>query len=473
MKTPACALGILASLLAMPVLVAQGDRPSDRAFARDVLRELVEINSSPAFGSTRAAEAMAARLRAAGFPETDLILAGPNAEKKNLVVRLRGKGPATPILLIAHLDVVAAPPEGWSPGLDTFHLTERDGFFYGRGVLDMKHAAAGLVVTLIRLRAEGFVPNRDIIVALTADEEGGGANGVYWLLANHRDWIDAAYCLNLDAGGGQIEKGRRLRMTVQTSEKTNVSFRASTKSEGGHSSLPVKENAIYQLSKGLARLSEHDLPFRFNETTRAYFERMAAFEAGPVSADMKAVAKDPPDLEAAARLAAGSAYYNAILRTTCVATRIEGGHASNALPQTATAVINCRIFPGDTVEFVRGCLTEILAEPGIAVSTSAGGRPAPASALLPEVMGAVEKLTGEMWPGMPVFPVMDPWASDSLSLRRAGVPTFGVSGTFGELDHGNAHGANERLPVDAYYESVEFLYRLMKTLAPDGSAQNP
>jgi acetylornithine deacetylase/succinyl-diaminopimelate desuccinylase-like protein len=428
-----------------------------QTFARDLLRELVEIDST-------SAKAMAARFRSAGFPESDMVLAGPTPDKQNLVVHLRGRGAAKPILLIAHLDVVDAPREGWSPGLDPFRLTERDGFYYGRGVLDMKNAVAALVATLIRLRAEGFVPSRDIIVALTADEEGGNANGVQWLLTNHRDWIDAAYCLNLDAGGGQTEKGRRLRMTVQTSEKTNASFQAQTRNQGGHSSLPVKENAIYQLAKGLARLSERDLPFRFNETTRLYFERMGAIETGQVAADMKAVAKDPPDLEAAGRLAAASPYYNAILRTTCVATRIEGGHASNALPQTAAAVINCRIFPGDTVESVRNALTEILADPGIAVKTMATGRPAPASPLLPEVMGAVEKVTHAMWPGMPVFPVMDPWASDSISLRRADFAAFGVNGTFGELDVGNAHGANERIPVDAYDDSVEFLYRLLKAV---------
>jgi acetylornithine deacetylase/succinyl-diaminopimelate desuccinylase-like protein len=407
---------------------------------------------------------MTARLHAAGFPDSDLTLAGPSPEKQNLVVRLRGNGSGKPILLIAHLDVVDAPKEGWAEGLDPFRLTERDGFFYGRGTLDMKSGVAELVDLLIRLRGEGYVPSRDIIVALTADEEGGNANGISWLVANHRDWIDAAYCLNLDAGGGQMEKGRRLRMTVQTSEKTYVSFRVQTRSQGGHSSLPVKENAIYQLAKGLARLSEHDLPFRFNETTRAYFERMAALETGTLAADMRAVAKDPPDLAAAARLAAGSPYFNAIMRTTCVATRIEGGHADNALPQTASAVINCRLFPGDTVEFARDYLTETLADPGIEVSTPASVRPAPASPLLPEVMGAVEKVTQQMWPGMPVFPVMDPWASDSIRLRQAGFTVYGAGSGFGELDFGNAHGANERLPVEEYYASFEFLYRLMKEL---------
>jgi acetylornithine deacetylase/succinyl-diaminopimelate desuccinylase-like protein len=457
-------IGTLLLLLTLPALPAQEDNPAGRAFQRDLLRELVEINSTAAFGSTKAAEAMAARLRTAGFSESDMILAGPSPDKRNLVVRLRGKGNGKPILLIGHLDVVDAPKDGWADGLDPFRLTERDGFFYGRGVLDMKSGVATLVDTLIRLRGEGFVPGRDVIVALTADEEGGNANGVNWLVTNHRDWIDAAYCLNLDAGGGQIEKGRRVRMTVQTSEKTNVSFRIQTRSQGGHSSLPVKENTIYQLAKGLARLSEHDPPFRFNETTRAYFDRMAAVETGPLAADMRAVAKDPPDLAAAARLAATSPYFNAILRTTCVATRIEGGHANNALPQTASAVINCRVFPGDSVEFVQAYLTEALADPGIAVSALAPARPAPASALLPEVMGAVEKITQQMWPGMPVFPVMDPWASDSIHLRRAGFTTFGVGCGFGELDSGNAHGANERLPVDAYYEGFEYIYRLVKAL---------
>jgi acetylornithine deacetylase/succinyl-diaminopimelate desuccinylase-like protein len=460
LRTLLRAVGILTLLLSE----ASAASP-ERELARDLLRELVEINTTPAYGCTKAAEAMAVRLRSAGFSDTDVVVAGPRPEKQNLVVRLRGRGQAKPILLIAHLDVVDAPKEGWDPGLDPFRLTEREGFFYGRGVLDVKWGVASLVANLMRLRAEGFVPERDIIVALTADEEGGNANGVAWLLANHRDWIDAAYCLNLDAGGGQTEKGRRVRMTVQTSEKTNVSFRVQAKSQGGHSSLPVKDNAINRLAAGLTRLAERGFPFRFNQTTRAYFERMSAVESGPEAADMKAAAKDPPDLAAAARLADASPYYNSILRTTCVATRIEGGHANNALPQTASGVINCRTFPGDTVEFVRSTLAEIVADPEISLTAMGAGRPAPASELLPEVMGPVERITGEMWPGMPVFPVMDPWASDSISLRRAGVPTFGVSGTFGELDLGNAHGANERLPVDAFYEGVDFLYRLLKSLA--------
>jgi acetylornithine deacetylase/succinyl-diaminopimelate desuccinylase-like protein len=468
MRITSWATILLAFAAGVPALLGQQAAQSDRAFERELFRELVETNTSSAFGSTPAAKALAARFRAAGFAESGMIMAGPNPEKQNLVVRLRGDGPAKPILVISHLDVVDAPKEGWDAGLDPFHLTERDGFFYGRGTTDMKNGVAAAAATLIRMKSEKFVPNRDIIMAFTADEEGGNANGIYWLVTNHRDWIDAAYCLNLDTGGGQTEKGVRRRMTVQTSEKSNVSFQIATKNPGGHSSLPGKENAIYQLAKGLVRLSERGLPFRFNETTRTHFERMSAFETGQTAADLKAVSKDPPDLAAAARLANSSEYLNAILRTTCVATQLTGGHAPNALPQTATATVNCRIFPGDTVEFIRASLVEFLADPGISVSARGAARPAPPSPLTPEVMGAVEKVTREMWPGIPVFPVMDPWASDSISLRRAGMPAYGVNGAFGE-ELSNAHGANERIPVEAYYESVDFLHRLLKTLSAESA----
>ena len=438
--------------------------------ARDLLRELVQIDTTPANGSTQAAEAMAARLHGAGFAESDVLLLGPRPDRQNLVVRLRGRGQAKPILLIAHLDVVAAPREGWSAGLDPFRMTERDGFFYGRGVLDDKSAVATLVATLVRLRAEGFIPDRDIVVALTADEETGNANGVSWLLAERHDLMDVAYCLNLDAGGGHIEKGRRVRMTVQTSEKSYLSFRLETQSAGGHSSLPEKDNAIYRLATGLARLAKYEFPLRFNETTRGYFAGLAKVETGPLADDMRAVGKEPPDLDAAGRLAAVSPYYSAILRTTCVATRLEGGHADNALPQSARAIVNCRVFPGDTLEFVRDTLTEVLADPKIRVTSLGMGQPTPASPLLPELMGPIEKLSNEMWPGLPVLPVMDPWTGDSARLRRAGIPTYGASGTFGEMDLGNAHGANERLPVESFDQGVEFLHRLLRMLAAGDSA---
>jgi acetylornithine deacetylase/succinyl-diaminopimelate desuccinylase-like protein len=441
------------------------DASSERLLARDLLRQLVQIDTTPPNGCTKASEMLAARLRSAGFSESDVLLLGSRPDRQNLVIRLRGCGQAKPILLIAHLDVVAAPREGWAEGLEPFQLTERDGFYYGRGVLDVKWAAASLIAVLTQLRAEGFVPERDILIALTADEETGNANGVAWLLSNRPDLMDVAYCLNLDAGGGHMEKGKPARMTVQTSEKSYLSFRIETQSPGGHSSLPEKDNAIYRLAEGLARLAKLEFSFRFNETTQGYFEGLAKVETGSLADDMRAVAKDPPDLDAAGRLAAASPYYNAILRTTCVATRVEGGHADNALPQSAQAIVNCRVFPGDSLEFVRDAITGALADPQIRVTALGMGQPIPASPLLPEVMEPVRKLSNEMWPGVPVLPVMDPWASDSTQLRRAGIPTYGVSGTFGELDLGNAHGVNERLPIESFDKGIEFLDRLLKRLA--------
>ncbi|MEN6335799.1 MAG: M20/M25/M40 family metallo-hydrolase [Phycisphaerales bacterium] len=440
------------------------DASPERLMAHGLLRELVQIDTTPPNGCTKASEMLATRLRSAGFSESDVLLLGSRPDRQNLVVRLRGRGQAKPILLIAHLDVVAAPKDGWAEGLEPFQLTERDGFYYGRGVLDVKWAAAGLVAVLTRLRAEGFVPERDIVVALTADEETGNANGVAWLLSNRPDLMDVAYCLNLDAGGGHMEKGKPVRMTVQTSEKSYLSFRLETQSPGGHSSLPEKDNAIYRLAEGLTRLAKFEFPFRFNETTRGYFEGLAKVENEPLADDMRAVAKNPPDLDAARRLAAASPYYNAILRTTCVATRVEGGHADNALPQSAQAIVNCRVFPGDSLEFVRDAITGALADPEIRVTALGMGRPIPASPLLPEVMEPIRKLSSEMWPGVPVLPTMDPWASDSTWLRRVGIPTYGASGTFSELELGNAHGANERLSIESFDKGVEFLHRLLKML---------
>jgi acetylornithine deacetylase/succinyl-diaminopimelate desuccinylase-like protein len=473
MKTTAVFLIIVIAVLACGPATSGAQAPGaaaplpDARLARELLEELVAIDTTPAKGCTKAAEAMAVRLRSAGFSDPDVLLLGGRPDRQNLVLRIRGVGKAKPILLIAHLDTVDAPREGWSEGLDPFRVTERDGFLYGRGVGDDKGAVATIAATLIRLRAEGWRPDRDILAAFTADEETGNANGVSWLLSDRHDLMDVAYCLNLDAGGGHMEKGRRVRMTVQTSEKMYLSFRLQASSPGGHSSLPDKDNAIYRLAAGLTRLAACEFPFRFNDTTRAYFGRLAASERGAVADDMRLVAKDPPDLDAARRLAAVSPYYNAILRTTAVATRIEGGHADNALPQMARATVNCRVFPGDTAEFVQETIAKALADPAITVTALGGAQPTPASPLLPEVMNAVETLSKQRWPDVPVLPVMDPWASDGARLRRAGVATYGVSGTFGELDLGNAHGANERVPVDAFNDGVGFLYELIKTLSTE------
>jgi acetylornithine deacetylase/succinyl-diaminopimelate desuccinylase-like protein len=349
----------------------------------DVFRSLVASDTTHAKGSTGLAQGIAARLRAAGFASEDLVLLAPpdHPTKGNLVVRLRGSGKGKPLLFIGHLDVVDARREDWS--VDPFQLTARDGFFYGRGTLDMKDDDAALVTNLIRLRAEGFVPDRDIIVALTADEEAGGdANGVNWLLHEHRDLIDAGLVFNPDGGGGMSMGDRRLYMGLETSEKIFVTFGLEVTNKGGHSSLPEPDNAIYRLAAGLLRISALQFPVRLNTTTRAFFGSMAAMQSGQTRADMLAVAQPTPDLKAAKRLEA-SPFYNAMLRTTCVATMIEGGHAENALPQRARAVIQCRMLPDDTQDAVEAALAKVLNDPMVKISVitpAAPGLPARATA---------------------------------------------------------------------------------------------
>jgi acetylornithine deacetylase/succinyl-diaminopimelate desuccinylase-like protein len=459
---------LLLALAAATVLHAGQDTASapnpHRQLAREIFRELIEINTTDSTGDcTKAAEAMAARFKAAGFADADVEVVGPSPRKKNVVARLRGTGAGKPILLLAHLDVVEARREDWS--FDPFVFLERDGYFYGRGTNDIKSGAALLVADLIRLKQEGYRPGHDLIVALTADEEGGSANGVEWLLQNRKDLIDAEFCLNTDGGGGELRKGVKVATELQTSEKVYLSFALEAKNSGGHSSLPIKDNAIYHLAQGLARLSAFDFPVRLNDTTRAFFERMAGIEKGPDAADMRAVAGTPPNEPAAARLSASSAYYNSLMRTTCVATRLEGGHADNALPQLARAIVNCRLLPGDSPEDVRATLVRVLADPAIAVTPVGAPRPSPASPLRPDVVRAVETVTGEIWPGVPVLPIMSTGATDGLYLRRAGIPVYGVSGLFDDIDDVRAHGRDERIAVWAYYDGLEFMYRLQKALA--------
>jgi acetylornithine deacetylase/succinyl-diaminopimelate desuccinylase-like protein len=454
-----------ASMTLPQTVQAQTGAPSpNQQLARDIFRELIEINTTQQFGSTKAAEAVAARLKAAGFSSSDVEVIGARPDRGNLVVRLRGTGQAKPILFIAHLDVVEARKEDWSPEFDPFKFTERDGYFYGRGTSDVKDEAAALIASLIRLKQEGFKPRRDIIIALTADEEDGDANGVEWLLENRRQLIDAAYCINTDAGGGQMEKGKRVRYNVQTSEKAFITFRLEVKHPGGHSSQPTKENAIYRLAEGLTRLAKFDFPAKLNETTRSFFERMSQSEAVQTAADMKAVAQSNPDALAVERLSASSPFYNSMMRTTCVATMLDAGHAANALPQTARATINCRVLPEDSQEGVLKALVDVLADRQISVTPQNQMLSSPASPLVPEVIRPVERIVAEMWPGVPVVPVMDPWATDGLHLRRAGVPVYGVPGVFFDIDPIRAHGKDERVGVQAFYEGVEFLYRLMKGL---------
>lgn len=458
-------------LLAPTALLGQprAARTAAQQLARDVFEQLIEINTTESSGSaTAAAQAMAARLKQAGFADSDIHVVGPDPRKQNLIVRMRGTGARRPLLLLAHLDVVEARREDWS--FDPFEFLERDGYFYGRGTSDDKGMAAIWIANLIRYKQDGFTPDRDLIVALTADEEGGPLNGVDWLLAQHRALIDAEYCLN-EGGGGQLKDGRHVVNEVQASEKVFQSFRLEVKNPGGHSSLPTRDNAIYHLSEGLSRLARYEFPVKLNEVTRAFFDRMARIETGQNAADMKAVTRTPSDADAVQRLSA-SPFYNALLRTTCVATRLDAGHADNALPQTARALVNCRMLPDERSEDVRATLSRVLADDKIAIAPDAPAKPSSPSPLRRDVMETIERLTQEIWPGVGVVPVMATGATDGLFLRNAGIPTYGVSGIFEDVDDVRAHGRDERVGVRAFYDGQEFLYRLVKALSTPGQTSS-
>ncbi len=321
-----------------------------------------------------------------------------------------------------------------------------------------------------RYKKEGFAPERDIILALTADEEGGDFNGVEWLLKNHRELVDAELGIN-EGGGGMMKQGKPILNGVQASEKVYQSFALEVKNRGGHSSLPVKDNAIYRLAAALDRLARFDFPMSLNEVTRTYFERMSKIDGGQISADMLAVTGDKPDAAVVTRLAA-SPYYNALLRTTCVATRLDAGHADNALPQVARAVVNCRILPQESADDVRATLAKVLADDQINISFIKQPKPSPPSPLKAEIMQPIERLTSSMWPGVTVVPVMSTGATDSLYFRQAGIPVYGVSGLFGEMDDNRAHGKDERIGVKQFYDGHEFLYRLVKDLAGGASTSS-
>lgn len=354
--------------------------------------------------------------------------------------------------------------------MDPFKLNEVDGFFYGRGTSDIKQGDTELVANFLRLKKEGWTPSRDLILALTADEEGGDSNGAQWLAQNHRELIDAEYCINTDAGDFEAKQGKRLLLGMQTSEKNYVDFRLEVKSNGGHSSRPVKDNAIYHLSEGLARLAAYDFPVSLNETTRGYFEHTAALESPATGTDFRAVTgSDPTQAEAAAKRLSQSPFFNALLRTTCVATRLEGGHANNALPQTAAANVNCRMLPQDSLQNIQNTLQRVLADDRITVSVVGQAVPAPASAINPAIVSKLEALSSRLYGGIPVVPVMDTGASDGKYLRIAGIPTYGVPGVFEDVDDTRAHGKDERIGVKDFYDGVDFYYEFIKSLG--GSRQ--
>ncbi|HEY6255601.1 MAG TPA: M20/M25/M40 family metallo-hydrolase [Xanthobacteraceae bacterium] len=439
---------------------------AQQRLAVDIYKELVEINTVTDTGDTaRAAEAMAARLRAAGFAGSDVQVFTPAPRKGNLVALLRGTRARKPILLLAHLDVVPARREDWS--VDPFKLIEKDGYFYARGSSDDKFMAATFVATLIRYKQEGYIPDRDIIVALETDEEilDRDALGIQWLLKNHRDLIDAEFALN-EGGSVGLKNGKPIRNSVQTSEKVSLSYQLEVKNRGGHSSLPTKDNAIYHLAEGLVHLSKFVFPLKLNETTRAYFERIAEFEGDQMAADIRSVISGHPDPAALSlgRLSANPAY-NAQLRTTCVATLLEGGHAYNALPQLARATVNCRIMPGEPVDEVKATLVRVLADDQISVTQIDEPVLSAPSALHEEIMGAIEKVSAEFWPGTPIVPTMSAGATDGSYLRNAGIPTYGHSGLASDVDDVRVHGKDERVLVKSFFDGQEYLHRLVKALS--------
>jgi acetylornithine deacetylase/succinyl-diaminopimelate desuccinylase-like protein len=461
------ALALLAVVVLVSAVSAQAQtqtRSAHQQLTFEIYKELVEINTVTATGDTaRAAEAMAARLRAAGFTAPDLQVFTPAPRKGNLVARLRGTGARKPILLLAHIDVVEAKAEDWS--VDPFKLIESDGYYYGRGSGDDKYMAAVFVANLIRYRNEGYKPERDIIVALETDEEilDKDAVGIQWLLKNHRDLIDAEFALNEGAGVG-LDKGKPLRVGVQTSEKVFMNYRLEVKDPGGHSSLPGRSNAIYRLAEGLARLGRFDFPMQLNDTTRMWLQRASAFEDAQTGADMRSAASARPDPAAVARLSE-QPRFNAQLRTTCTATMLDGGHAMNALPQTANALVNCRVLPGEPLDEVQKTLVRVVADDRIEVKKAWEPTLSPPSPLTPELMGAIEKLSAEFWPGAPVIPTMVAGGTDGAHLRNAGIPTYGHSGMAGEVTENRIHGRDERVMVKSFYEGQEYLYRLVKMLA--------
>jgi len=451
--------------LALPALLSAQSLSPPQQLAHDIYKELIEINTADSVGNTTtAANAVAKRLIAAGFSEGDIFQGGPKPDKGNLVVRYHGTGARKPLLLLAHLDVVQALKTDWSPDLDPFKFIERDGYYYGRGTSDDKAMGSIFIANLIRFKQENYRPDRDIILALTADEEGGGSNGVRWLIANHKDLIDAAYLLN-EGGGGALRDGKPFINSVGAAEKVSANFTVSTANKGGHSSVPRDDNAIYQLAQALTRIGTYQFPVMLNEVTKAYFTKTAAIETPEVGAAMRAIVANQNDANASA-IISKDPRYRSMLRTTCVATMLSGGHARNALPQTATANVNCRMAPGHDPADVRAQLMAAINDTGVTVSRGPAMEHAAPSPLTPEVMGPIEKVTREMFgPNVAVIPTMGTGATDSKYLRAVGIPGYGVSGLFGDPNDGRAHGKDERVLIKSYYDSQEFLYRLVKEMS--------
>ena len=443
-----------------------------RKNAHDIFKQLIEINSTDSVGSTTVvAQAMAQRLLDAGFSKADVVVLGPNDRKGNMVARYRGKpgSKLKPVLIIAHTDVVEAKREDWTT--DPFQFVEKDGYFYGRGTQDMKDSVAIAVTDFIRLRKEGFVPDRDIILALTADEENGKSNGVDWLLKNHRELIDAEFALNPDSGSVRPDEPQIVGF--EATEKLYGDFQVLATNPGGHSSLPTPDNAIYHVANALSKLQKYSFPFELNAVSREYFAQMAKIETGQRAADLRAILGEPPDAKAVERLSQDT-HVNSVMRTTCVATMLSGGHAPNALPGRAEANVNCRIFPGHSQEEIRGQLVKLFDDPKLTiryrsdtgeVTDHGSDRKAMAPPpLRDDVMNSLRSVAAKLWPGFVVLPVMEAGASDSIYTMNAGIPSYGINGVAVERADDRAHGRDERVKMDAYYTGVEFYYLFLKAL---------
>lgn len=471
MMRPGLAATLLAALLvaAVPAL-GQSPVSPDEAEFRDLYRELVEIDTTLSAGScTEAEEAMARRLRAAGLPEEGIRILAPADRPADgaLIATLPGSDRRLlPIVLLAHIDVVEARREDW--GRNPFELVEEGGFFYARGASDDKAMAAVFTDALIRYRREGFVPLRDLKLALTCGEETPATfNSVKWLLATQPEVLRAKFVLNEGAGGLLDAAGKPLLLQVQAGEKVYQDFLLESRDRGGHSSRPGRTNAINQLVAGLARLAAHQFPISLNSTTREYFEQQAALAPPAVAADIRTVLdSDPPDAAAADRLWTVDPTWNGMMRTTCVATQVQGGHAPNAMPQRASANVNCRILPGVPVESVRAELVRIVADQGISVRrVGEEGLDAVVPPLTPQILGPARAVAARIWPGVPIVPTMSTGGTDGSYLNAAGIPTYGMSGMFHDVEGSRAHGLNERIRVRSLLDGRRFLYEVVKLYA--------
>ena len=476
------ALCFVAAFTSAFVAAAQNALPktsaADRAEARAIFKELIEINTTdtPKGSVTDASQAMQKRFLDAGFSADDIHLLGPDARKQNLVVRYRAAGEPTekPVVFLCHVDVVEALRSDWHT--DPFEFVEKDGYYYGRGTQDMKESDAAIVATLLRLHREGYKPHRDLILALTADEEGGKFNGADWLVKNHRDLVDAAFVINPDSGGVELDHGKAIMADVEATEKVYADYQVTASDRGGHSSVPRADNAIYELTTALNKLAAYSFPFELNEVTRTYFTSLAQRETGQNAADMRAILTNPPDIQATARLSEDPSF-NSNFRTTCVATRLSGGHANNALAQTAQANVNCRIFPGHSPEEIRRQLISVFADKALSVkyvsdagvvSDTAPERKAMAPpAPIKAVFDPLTRITQQIWPGTPVTAIMENGASDSIYFAQAGIPCYGYSAVALERDDDRAHGQDERLPVDSYWKSLDFFYAFAKAVGDE------